>query len=422
MASTTTTRGAKVAAAAAGTIGAGLLARRLVLSEQARWARMSGSSIAAPDAVGWVTDFLNAAYYARDERHRDVDDLRLAFAIVTTHWHRNGGRRLHAPDVIAFHRAFGRRRLRGAGGDRGTLDREQLLAGASRLHGDWFPAACSDDARRGWGIVFETVADKAAYQPERRLQLARLGPLTPATRPLAEQVWHTYAPVEVPSAEAVVAALTKPETWPDYATSIGRFTPLRPGGLAGQTFEIEVVAQLAEKAPVFTRGYVTITRLLTHADPEPLAAYVHELNDGMARVGRDEPQPVPDEATPLVAFDLTTHEGHFMGAGNNRLVLYELGGRAWVRAAGTWDDMPWHLDQAYKRAGADAQAAFWGEGDDPELSMLHQLALRTAPAGLQDASGVAAAKAELNGSAAKPAGGDAPAVDPDAAAQSEDPK
>ena len=32
-----------------------------------RFARMAGSTIAAPGAAGWVTDFLNAAYYARDE-------------------------------------------------------------------------------------------------------------------------------------------------------------------------------------------------------------------------------------------------------------------------------------------------------------------------------------------------------------------
>ncbi|MDW5598662.1 hypothetical protein VSS74_30150 [Conexibacter stalactiti] len=392
MASTTTKR---VAAAAVGVAGAGLVAKRALGSDEVRFARMGGNSIAAPDAAGWVTDFLNAAYYAREPGQRDVDDLRLAFAIVTTRWQR-GGRRLHAHDVLAFHRAFGRRRLHVGTGDggarRGTLDRDQLLAGAANLFGDWFPEAYADEARRGWGVVFESPAEKAAYVPERRLALAKLGELTPAAKPPAEQVWHTYDPVEVPNADAIVAALTQPETWPDYATAIGRFTPLRSGGLAGQTFEIEVAAQPVEKAPIFTRGYVTITRLVTHADADALGAYVAELNEKMVRLGRDEPQPVPDDATPLVGFDLTTHAGHFMGRGNNRLLLYTQGGKAYVRAAGTWDDMPWHLDQAYKRAGADAQAAFWGEGA-PEESLLHQLALRTAPR-----PAIAAA--------AKPAGGD----------------
>ena len=77
----------------------------------ARFARMSGSSIAAPDAAPWTTDFLNAAYFRRDLELRDIDDLRLAFAILTTRWHRLGHRRLRATDAPAFHRAFGRHRF-----------------------------------------------------------------------------------------------------------------------------------------------------------------------------------------------------------------------------------------------------------------------------------------------------------------------
>ena len=38
----------------------------------------AGSALAAPDAAGWVTDFLNAAYSARPAAERDVADLRLA--------------------------------------------------------------------------------------------------------------------------------------------------------------------------------------------------------------------------------------------------------------------------------------------------------------------------------------------------------
>ena len=73
---------------------------------------------------------------------------------------------------------------------------------------------------------------------------------------------------------------------------------------------------------------------------------------------------MPEGGEPLVGFDLTTHEGHFMGNGHNRLLLYTHEGKAWVRAAGTWDPMPWHLDKAYKAPGSDAQHAFWGQGDD----------------------------------------------------------
>lgn len=51
---------------------------------------------------------------------------------------------------------------------------------------------------------------------------------------------------------------------------------------------------------------------------------------------------------------------------------------AYLRAAGTWDPMPWHVNQAYRVAGRAAQHAFWGEGNVVRLSMLHQLALRIA--------------------------------------------
>jgi hypothetical protein len=345
-----------------------------------RFARMTGSSIAGRDAAPWVTDFLNAAYYRRAVQEREVDDLRLAFCVLTTYWYnKDTQRRLHVSDLAAFHKAFGGERFQTDRSARGTLSRRQLEEGAARLLGDWFPEAAADPARRGWGIAFATVADREAYNPARRMALARLGELTPESAPPEEQTWHTYPPVRMPSAAGVVAALTAPETWPDYASEIGRFTPLREGGLAGQTFEIEVAAGTDSGRPVFTRGYVTITTLVTPEDPAALAAYFAALEDGLARYGDDEPRAVPEGGTPLVGFDLTTHQGHFMGNGHNRLVLYALpDGSAWVKAAGTWDPMPWHLDRAYRVAGRDAQHAFWGQGEVVRLSMLHQLALQVA--------------------------------------------
>ena len=340
-----------------------------------RFARMTGSSIAGRDAAAWVTDFLNAAYYRRPVADRDVDDLRLAFAVLTTYWDREaGGRRLRMTDLAAFHRAFGAHRFATEGSARGTLGRAELLEGASALLGDWFPDAYADDERRGWGIAFPTAEERAAHDPERRLTLARLGALTPERAPREQQVWHTYPAVEVPSAEAVVAALTRPETWPDYASEIGRFTPLRPGGLLDQTFEIEVAAGTASGRPIFTRGYVTITDLVTPDDPARLNAWFDDLEEGLARYGEDEPRAVREGGERIVGFDLTTHANHFMGSGHNRLVLYGQDGRTWVRVAGTWDPMPWHLDRAYRIAGRDAQHAFWGEGNVERLSMLHQLA------------------------------------------------
>jgi hypothetical protein len=343
------------------------------------FARMTGSSIAGRDAAPWVTDFLNAAYYRRGVEERDVDDMRLAFSILTTYWYRKAsGRRLHMTDLRAFHRAYGSDRFSTDSSSRGTLNREQLLAGADRLLGDGFSDAYADDARRAWGIVFATVEERAGYDPDMRMKLARLGPLSPECAPADQRVWHTYPPVQMPSAEAVIAALTRPESWPDYASEIGRFTPLRTGGLADQTFEIEVAAGTESGRPVFTRGYVTITRLVTPDDPEALATYFAEVEEGLVRYGDYEPRAVPESGTPLVGFDLTTHQGHFMGNGHNRLLLYTHEGKSWVRAAGTWDPMPWHIDRAYKLAGKEAQHAFWGQGSVVRQSMLHQLARRLA--------------------------------------------
>jgi hypothetical protein len=344
-----------------------------------RFARMAGSSICGRDAAPWVTDFLNAAYYRRPAAERDVDDLRFAFSVLSTYWYRKPGRkRLHASDLVAFHRAFGADRFDATRSARGTLAREQLAAGAQALIGDWFSAAYADDACRGWGIAFATPEEKAAYDPEVRLALARVGQLTPERAPLSEQVWHTYPAVEMPSAEGVIAALTTPETWPDYASEIGRFTPLRRGGLDGQVFEIEVAAGTGAGWPMFTRGYVTIEHLVTPDDPRALRAYFDAVERGMHDYGHGEPVVLPYAAKPLVGFDLTTHAGHFMGSGHNRLLLYTHDGRAWVRAAGTWDPMPWHVEQAYRIAGREAQHAFWGEGNNVAQSMLHQLALQVA--------------------------------------------
>src|SRR3954452_17520136 len=340
-----------------------------------RFARMTGSSIAGRDAAAWITDFLNAAYYRRPVAERDVDDLRLAVAVLTTYWYREARtRRLRLSDLRAFHRAFGGERFDTEQSGRGRLSREQLLAGAQALVGEWFPEAYADDARRGWGIAFPTAEERAAYDPAHRRRLTRLHELTPESAPLEQQVWHTYPPVEMPSAEAVIDELTRPETWPDYASELGRFTPLKPGGLAGQTFEIEVAAGTEAGRPIFTRGYVTITDLVTPDDPEARRTWFDALEDGFRRHGGNSL--LPEGAEPIVGFDLTTHEGHFMGSGHNRLVLYLHEGRPWVQAAGTWDPMSWHLDQSYQRTGAEAQAAFWG--DDPSQSMLRQLALAVA--------------------------------------------
>ncbi len=344
-----------------------------------RLSRLAGSSIWGRDASPWITDFLNAAYHRRPPDERDVDDLRLAFCILTTYWYRKPGhRRLHASDLLAFHRAFGAHRFDRGESARGTLSRGQLEAGGRSLLGEWFTDAHGDPDRRGWGIAFPTVEDRAAYDPEVRLALARPGELTPETGPPDEQVWHTFPAVEMPAAERVLTALAAPETWPDYASAIGRYTPLRRGGLDGQTFEVEVAVVTRSGWPLFTRGYITVGSVVTPSDRAALRAYVDRVEDGMWRYGQGEPAVLPYAAQPIMGFDLTTHAGHFMGSGHNRLLLYLHDGRVWARAAGTWDPMPCPLDPAARSAGRQALRAFWGEGNLTPLSMLHQLALQVA--------------------------------------------
>jgi hypothetical protein len=365
----------------AGALSGALLtgaALRALNSPRLRLARMPGSSIAGPDAAGWVTDFLNAAYYRRAARDRRVEDLRLAQAILTTRWYRNDYRRLRALDVLGFHRAFGAARfIDNWTSPRGTLNTDQLMTGATRLLGSWFPDAYADDDRRAWGIAFPSPDDRAAYRPEERLRHADLGPLAAPRAPAGEQHWHTYPAVPMPSAERVLAGLQRPETWPDYASELGRFTPVRDGGLLRQTFEIEIIGLPASPALVNIRAFVTCTKVVTREDPAGLRAHTDELNAGLARAGRDEPPAVPPGAEPFAAFDLTTHEGHFMGNAISRLVLFTAQGQAFLRDVGVWDPMPWPLEPVYQRAGYNAQQAFWGL-ETPEQSMLYQIGAQTA--------------------------------------------
>jgi hypothetical protein len=155
------------------------------------------------------------------------------------------------------------------------------------LLGEWFPDGYADDARRGYGIAFRTPEEKDRFQPEALLELADVGVLTPGVAPGSEQVRHTYSPVEVDSAERVIGALSATETWPDYATEVGRFTPLQSSPLLGQTFEIQVVAGSAFGRPVFQRGYVTVTSLVTRDDEPALRLYFEKLEAWTSLPTRD---------------------------------------------------------------------------------------------------------------------------------------
>lgn len=333
-----------------------------------RFARMAGTTTAAPDAAPWVTDFLNASYYARRADRRSIDDLRLAFAILTTRWWRGGPRRLHLTDLPAFHRAFGRLRLNARGGF-GRLTRDELLDGAERLLGPGFVAGYGVPELTGWGIVFASPGERAAYVPEARMRAARLGPMTPPTGPPDRLVWQSYEPVPVADVALTAERLRAPERWPEFGSDHGRFTPLRSGGLAGQTFEIEVVAGAHTRHPLITRGYVTATGVWDADDDGGLGAAVDRLEAGLAGAGGA----VPAGQSPIAVVELTTHAGHFIGPAVSHLLLTAGPGGGTLRDIGVWEEMRFPQSTAYRLGGRAAQHAFWGEAGAAN-SMLHAFA------------------------------------------------
>ena len=332
------------------------------MSSTLQFARMPGSSIAAPGAMGWVTDFLNAAFYARAQDERSVEDLRLAVGVLTTAWER-AGRRLGARDLRGFAGAYTGLRLRGSL----RLDRPALMTGAERMFGPWFSAAWADPARRRHGIAFETVELAERFVPGRRMEDAALGALTPPVSPQPRRQRSVYPHVELPDPARALALLRDPARWPDIGCAAGRFTALRPGALAGQSFEIEVALEPLPRTPVFTRGYVTATAVWEVGDPvleASVAALADLTGDPIA----------PEGGRPLLHLELTTHDGHFLGHAISHLVLGDRpDGSGWALDVGEWDPLPLPQAAAYRAGGREAQHAFWGPGD-PELSMLEQLA------------------------------------------------
>ncbi len=326
-------------------------------------ARMVGSSIAAPSAAPWITDFLNAAYFARGDDEREVADLRLAQCILVTRWARGSPRRLGIRDLRAFHRAFGGARAR----RRQRLDGASLLAGGAALLGDWFPDAVADRRRRAHGIAFPTIGERQAYAPELRLRDGALGPLAAPAHPPEKCVWATYPPVVLPDPERALGLLRSPDRWPDFGSDLGSFTAVRSGGLAGQTFEIDAMLRPLPRLPVLTRAYVTCTEMLAAGAAlerrvEEIAAYIDVL---------------PRGASAVALIVLTAHRGHFLGRATSHLLVFEHAGRSFVRDVGCWDPLPWHLKVGYAHGGHDAQQAFWGP-QPVEGSLLAQLAIVSA--------------------------------------------
>ena len=98
----------------------------------------------------------------------------------------------------------------------------------------------------------------------------------------------------IDSAQRTIGALKQLETLLDYASDVGRVTPVRSGGLLKQTFEIEVISALTPRPPVILRGYASVTRLLTcYDDQAALTHYANRLSELMVRFGRDQPPAFP---------------------------------------------------------------------------------------------------------------------------------
>ena len=103
-----------------------------------------------------------------------------------------------------------------------------------------------------------------------------------------------------------------------------------------------------------------------------LTAWAEHLNERLA-AGESQGVALPAGAEALVGIELTSHVGHFLGAATSNVLLFEERGQAYLRDVGGWDPLPAHLELAYRTCGADAQRAFWGDGD-PDDSMLQGFA------------------------------------------------
>ena len=181
-----------------------------------------------PDAAPWVTDFPNAAYYARPEGEREIDDLRLAFCA-----------RLHlleldsakaSPDRPAGSTApSGRRRFRRDGGRgrpaarRPPRGRRPASARGSRgLRRPGTPRL---------GIVFESALQRVAHRPGRMAQ-RQVGELTPSSAAPGRRVWKTYEPVPVADVDLVMGRPRRRRR-PDFGSDrrpLHAAAPRRPAG------------------------------------------------------------------------------------------------------------------------------------------------------------------------------------------------
>ena len=309
-------------------------------------------------------------------------DLRLALTILTTRWHRLGHRRLRrARRAPLPPRVRPRLRLRTPDG-RAARARSTASSSCSPApsgcSATGSPEADADAARRGWGIAFETVAERDALRPEQRLR-ARAASARSRRRDARRRdadLAHLPAGPAMPSADAVVALLTRPETWPDFASELGRFTPLRPGGLAGQTFEIEVAAGTRRAAPgLHPRLRDDHDARHARRRPRGCASTSTSSTTAWSASARRAARRSRQAPTPLAGLRPHDARGPLHGRRPQPPRALRAGRRALrcaPRAPGTRCRGP-----STRPTGARAatrSTRFWGEGDAATAELLHQIA------------------------------------------------
>ena len=325
----------------------------------------------AATRAGWITDFLNAAYYRRAAGERDVDDLRLAFCDphdpLAPHAATAGcalADVLGLPPRVRPRPLPGRRRVRRAA--------RSTASSCSRA-----PRACSATGSRTPTPTTRGAAGASRSRPPRRRAALRPRASGCASRGSARSRRPSAPPRASRSGtptrrwrcrrrDAVVGALAQ-------ARDLARLRDARSGasrrcaaaGSPGRRSRSRSRPGTAAGRPMFTRGYVTITRLVTPGRPGRRCAPTSTSSTtGLARFGRDEPPAVPERRA--AGRRLRPHDARGALHGRGQQPARALrAGRPGVRARGG------HVGRRCRgtssrpttRAGRDAQHAFWGEGE-----------------------------------------------------------
>ena len=327
----------------------------------------SAARVVDRDAVAagpWVTDFLNAAYYARPVAERAAATSASRTAILATRGtpRRAAGARDARP--AAFHRAFGA--IASPTAAASTATRCSRAAPSCSGTGAPAPSATTGGARPRIAAPVRR-RGASAYEPESRATGGGLGALTAPAAPLADHARERHEPVPLADRGAALRFLADPGRWPDMGSDRGRFTALRAAAPARADVRdrAETSGRL-DRLPMYSRAYVTCTAC-------------HEAGAAPGRPGRGAHRPAPalaDAARPSRASSSRTHARHPLGAAISRLLITRGGGGARSATSASRDPLPWHLQQRVRARRADGAGGVLGARAG-QASMLAQLALVT---------------------------------------------